>query len=190
MNLWKEVDMAFMSFYTKKYSNNLRPPDFKEAQEADQQIWGDIFDLTNDKDVKLNDAIYEVLHIRHSIRNYMQPRPSTDNAKGRGKGKAGKGDTSRQTQQKGTTQTTKGDKKKGTGKGQKGKKGSQFIPPDNWATTVKGKEPCHRHHADEKGCTYGRECKFSHECPVLVDGRACGKWHKARFCPHNKVPPS
>ena len=32
INLWKEVGMAFMPFYTKRYSNNLRPPDFKEAQ--------------------------------------------------------------------------------------------------------------------------------------------------------------
>ena len=41
----------------------------------------------NERDYKLNDAVYEVLHIRHTIRNLMQPRPAIEGkGKGRGKG--------------------------------------------------------------------------------------------------------
>lgn len=49
--------------------------------------WGEIFDLVNERDYKLNDAIFEVLHIRHTIRNLMQPSPAIEGkGKGRGKG--------------------------------------------------------------------------------------------------------
>jgi hypothetical protein len=49
----------------------------------------------------------------------------------------------------------------------------------NWAQRgADGKVPCREYHGRDQ-CRFGTTCRFSHLCPVLVNGSPCGQPHRA-----------
>lgn len=146
LQVWKKLDMKLLTFYTKRYSSNLRAPDNQEAIEADQEMWTSIFKLVNEEGWHLNEATHEISEIRQDLRTLMQPRPATTmkgskGTQGRGKGKGGTTHTTQRVQAVSSQQETKGTKggKKGKGKYNdkrtSGKGGGDM--PKNWATEVR-----------------------------------------------------
>eukprot|EP00439_Symbiodinium_sp_Y106_P001836 s10217_g1.t1 len=62
----KSYSSKFLQLLTQRYeaSSGLRPPSILEAQQADCKLWQLIYSLVQDKDWKLNDAIFEVTEVR------------------------------------------------------------------------------------------------------------------------------
>ena len=171
----KKFNAQFMKLYTtRSQDSNLRPPNLKEAQSADREFWTDVFSLVNESPEtwKVESAIIEVLTVRNSLSVNLMQRPKP----------AGKGPN---------ISFTKG---KGLGKG-KGKKGKSKLDirsewlkrkpqhwPQAWASkSEKGIPFCHRYHL-YNSCSSGN-CRYSHECPVLISGKPCGKNHRAEDHP-------
>ena len=170
----KKFISAFMKLYTQKSNDpSLRPPNMKEAQSADREFWSEVFRLVNEdpQTWSIEASMIEVLTVRNHLNIHMMQRPKPMGKGGsllvKGKGK------------------TKG---KGKGKG-KGKYFSDgFIKkdpykrsswPSYWASkTEKGHNFCHRFHLHNT-CS-STNCRFSHECPVIVNGKPCGKAHRAK----------
>ena len=80
----------------------------------------------------------------------------------------------------------------GKGKGKKGKHKNDIRSdwakrrpqqwPNYWAAkSEKGTPFCHRFHL-YSSCT-SSNCRYSHDCPVLVNGKPCGKQHRAEDHP-------
>lgn len=171
----KKYISAFMKLYTQRSNDaSLRPPNMKEAQSADREFWSETFRLVNeDPDSwSMESAMIEVLTVRNFLNIHLMQRPKSV-PKGHGYiWKGGKG------KQKG----------KGKGKGKGKPKSDNFIKkdysqkfswPSNWATkNGKGQNFCHRYHVFQS-CS-STSCRFSHECPVLVNGKPCGKAHAAK----------
>ena len=65
----------------------LRAPNLAEAQAADRTIWTAIYDLVNEEDWGLEDALHEITVARSDLKSLMQPRPrAVQVEKGKGKG--------------------------------------------------------------------------------------------------------
>lgn len=171
----KKFNAQFLKLYTtRSQDSNLRPPNLKEAQSADREFWTDVFSLVNElpETWQVESAIIEVMTVRNSLSVNLMQRP-----KPIGKG-PGPGDP----------------KGKGLGKG-KGKKGkhkndikTEWLKrrpqqwPNSWASkSEKGTPFCHRFHL-YNSCT-SSNCRYSHECPVLYNGKPCGKQHRAEDHP-------
>lgn len=159
----KSYDQAFMKLYTAKPSDGLRPPNMKEAQQADRDLWSTIFRLCNEKSWDMENAIIEVVETRNLMDVHMMARPRAIQPLPHPKGKGQHKD-------------------KGPSKG-KSKGTDQKAPstpwPSSWAASHGDKKFCLRFHTSAR-CSYGAGCKFSHDCPVLVGSKPCLKNHAAR----------
>lgn len=169
----KKYISSLMKLYTQRSNDaSLRPPNLKEAQSAHREFWCETFRLVNeDPDSwSMESAMIEVLTVRNFLNIHLMQRPKTT-----GKGhlfslKGGKG------------------KHKGRGKGKGKGKTDMFVKrdytqklswPSNWANkNAKGQNFCHRFHLFQS-CS-STNCRFSHDCPVLVNGKPCGKAHAAK----------
>ena len=169
LSIGKKYVSQFMKLYTARSSDSgLRSPSLKEAQSADKEFWTDAFNMVNEEPEQwdVESAVSEVLTVKNLLSIHMMPRPRVLKGKGFGKGKS--------------------PFEKGKGKGKKGK-GKSFWDrshlskktwQNNWAkATSDGTQFCHRFHL-YNSCS-SPNCKFSHLCPVLVNGKICGQKHKA-----------
>ena len=106
-------------------------------------------------------AVSEVLEVKNLLSIQMMQRPGTAKGKSLGKGKPF------------------GEKGKGKGKGKSIWEKGHFAKKtwqSNWGkTTSEGSQFCHRFHLYNT-CS-SPNCRFSHSCPVLVNGKPCGQKH-------------
>ena len=164
LSVGKKYLTSFMKLYTAKSSDSgLRPPSLREAQSADKEFWSEAFNLYNeDPDTwTVEAAVTEALESKNLLSVLMMQRPRTLKGKGKGKGlgKKGKG---------------KGKGKSFWDKSTHAKKAWQ----SNWSkSTQDGSQFCYRFHLHNT-CT-SSSCRFSHTCPVLVNGKPCGQKHRA-----------
>ena len=170
---------SFMKLYTARSSDSgLRPPSLKEAQSADKEFWSEVFRLVNEDSDSwdMESAVTEVLEVKNILSIHMMQRPRTAKGKGNGKGK----DVGKVFNPKG--------KGKGKGKGKSFWDRSNLSKKtwqSNWGkTTSDGIQFCHRFHLYNT-CT-SPQCKFSHSCPVIVNGKVCGQKHRAYDHPKGK----
>ena len=114
--------------------------------------------------------------VKNLLSIHMMQRPRTAKGKGNGKGK-----------DFGKVFNPKG-KGKGKGKGKSFWDRSNLSKKtwqSNWGkTTSDGTQFCHRFHLYNT-CT-SPQCKFSHSCPVIVNGKVCGQKHRAYDHPKGK----
>ena len=164
LSVGKKYLTSFMKLYTSRSSDSgLRPPSLKEAQSADKEFWSDAFNLVNENPDTwtVESAVTEVLEVKNLLSVLMMQRPRTLKGKGKGKpfGKKGKG--------------------KGKGKSQWDRSPyAKKTWQSNWSrSTQDGGQFCYRFHLYNT-CT-SANCKFSHSCPVLVNGKPCGQKHRA-----------
>ena len=176
LSVGKKYVSNFMKLYTaKSLDSGLRPPSLKEAQSADKEFWSDVFSLYNENSDtwSVESAVTEVMDVKNLLSIHMMQRPKVAKGKAAGKGKFFS--------------------KKGYGKGKDSKgKGKSFWDKSglakktwqsNWGkATSEGVQFCHRFHLYNT-CS-SPQCKFSHVCPVLVNGKICG--HKHRALDHGK----
>ena len=181
----KSYSSKFLQLLTQRFdfSSGLRPPTILEAQQADCKLWQLIYSLVQDKDWKLNDAIFEVTEVRGDMANLLQarpkpllpPRPADKGGKGKGLNRlmsdAWKGSTSKE----------KG-KGQGKEKGQKGKgasKGSSLPWVRDVQINGESKQLCMQWQTGK--CSRGASCAFVHACAYpKSDGSACmSKNHNA-----------
>jgi len=164
LSVGKKYVMSFMKLYTAKSSDSgLRPPSLKEAQSADKEFWSDVFSLVNENPETwtMESAVTEVLDVKNLLSVLMMQRPRTLKGKGKGKhpGKKGKG------KEKEKSQWDRSGFAKKTWQ-------------SNWSkSTQDGAQFCYRFHLYNT-CS-STNCKFSHTCPVLVNGKPCGQKHRA-----------
>ena len=73
----KSYSSKFLQLLTQRYepASGLRPPSILEAQQADCKLWQSIYSLVQDKDWKLNDAIFEITEVRGDMASLLQARP-------------------------------------------------------------------------------------------------------------------
>ena len=164
LSVGKKYLTNFMKLYTAKSADSgLRPPSLREAQSADKEFWSEAFNLVNeDPDTwTVESAVTEVLEVKNLLSVLMMQRPRTMKGKGKGKGSGKKG------------------KEKGKGKSQWDKSPyAKKTWQSNWGkSTSDGGQFCYRFHLYNT-CT-SSNCKFSHTCPVLVNGKPCGQKHRA-----------
>ena len=170
LSVGKKYLTSFMKLYTaRSLDSGLRPPSLKEAQSADKEFWTEAFTMVNEspEEWDMESAISETLNVKNLLSIQMMPRPKVLKGKASGKGKFSFG--------------------KGTGKGKgKGKSKSLWDRcnfakktwQSNWGkVTPDGAQFCHRFHL-YNACS-SPNCKFSHTCPVLVNGKICGQKHRA-----------
>ena len=179
LSVGKKYITTFMKLYTARSSDSgLRPPSLKEAQCADKEFWAEVFRMVNEEAETwdMESAVTEVLQVKNLLSIHMMPRPKTLKGKGNGKGK--------------NSNPIYNPKGKGKGKG----KGKSFWDKSgqakktwqsNWGkNTADGSQFCHRFHLFNT-CT-SPQCRFSHTCPVLVNGKVCGQKHRAYDHPKGK----
>ena len=187
----KKFDARFLSLYTKQYdeASGLRAPNLAEAMAADRDIFEKTFELVNERDWSLDDALHEISEVRSEMSVQLQPRPRPHKGKGKpqesGKGFSRKGDA-----HKGDRKGDKGQRK--GGKKGDGRKGDRERSRDvsgwdrSWAMSIDGRQICMRYHLSS--CQQA-SCRYLHRCPVPdANGRPCGQNHRAAECPLRGAP--
>ena len=180
----KSYSSKFLQLLTQRYepASGLRPPSILEAQQADCKLWQSIYSLVQDKDWKLNDAIFEITEVRGDMASLLQARPKPLQHP-RPSDKGGKG----KVLSRFMSESWKGgfsEKGKGQGKdrGQKGK-GSSKGASSSWVKHVQvngeAKQLCMLWQSGK--CSRGANCAFIHACAYpKSDGTACmSKTHNA-----------
>ena len=152
----------------------LRRVNTQELLSADRKLWAAISDLLGQQ-WSLDDALYELRHMRNDVRSLLQlrpkmskpsvpapPRPATPRQKGSKRDLQPARMPSRPT-------------KKGKGKS----KGASPPPKPKaeWCTTYKGREVCRRY---QTGSCTNDQCPFAHVCAIV------GCQHKHPAMDHNK----
>ena len=180
----KSYSSKFLQLLTQRYepASGLRPPSILEAQQADCKLWQLIYSLVQDKDWKLNDAIFEITEVRGDMASLLQarpkpllhPRPADKGGKGKGLNRF-----MRESWKGGFSEKGKG---QGKDKGQKGK-GSSKGASSSWVKNVQvngeAKQLCMLWQSGK--CSRGANCAFIHACAYpKSDGTACmSKTHNA-----------
>ena len=181
---FKKLDTRFLTHYTCHYeeSSGLRAPTLSEAMSADRLLFEKVFELTNEKEWALDDALHEMSEVRSDIGTLMQARPRAPKGKG-------KGEQHRQLQpynhQKGKNSGGKGGKK-----GEKGKPSGKLGKgwDRSWFQQIDGQQVCMRFHLSS--CTQP-SCRYSHRCPIPdQNGRPCGQRHRVSECSLRGAPRS
>ena len=163
-------------------ASGLRPPSILEAQQADCKLWQLIYSLVQDKDWKLNDAIFEITEVRGDMASLLQARPKPlQHPRPADKGGKGKGLNRLMSESWRGGFSEKG-KGQGKEKGQKGK-GSSKGASSSWVKNVQvngeAKQLCMLWQSGK--CSRGANCAFIHACAYpKSDGTACmSKSHNA-----------
>ena len=134
----KSYSSKFLQLLTQRYeaSSGLRPPSILEAQQADCKLWQLIYSLVQDKDWKLNDAIFEVTEVRGDVANLLQARPKPLlPLRPSEKGGKGKGALNRLMSDAWKGGLSEKGKSQGKDKGQKGKGSAKGSGPP-WVKNV------------------------------------------------------
>ena len=180
----KSYRSKFLQLLTQRYepASGLRPPSILEAQQADCKLWQLIYSLVQDKDWKLNDAIFEITEVRGDMASLLQARPKPlQHPRPEDKGGKGKGLNRLMSESWRGGFSEKG-KGQGKEKGQKGK-GSSKGASSSWVKNVQvngeAKQLCMLWQSGK--CSRGANCAFIHACAYpKSDGTACmSKSHNA-----------
>ena len=147
----------------------LRTPNTAELLAADKKMWQVISDLVA-QNWTLDDALHEVTVMRGDLRSLLQLRPRPPQQPLPPKKPTLPSPQKRKAPDM-PAQPDKGDKEKrpkGRGKG----KGEAQGPPQNWASSFKGKPICRRFQSN--ACRLP-DCKYAHVCAI----KGCHKDHSA-----------
>ena len=136
-------------------------PSHSELLSADRKLWAAISDLLGQQ-WSLDDAFYELTHMRNDVRSLLQLRPKMSKPTVPAPPRPA---TPRQRQSKRDIKPAREPSrppKKGKGKS----KGA--LPPSKpkaeWCTTCKGCEVCRRY---QTGLCTNNQCRFAHVCAIM-----------------------
>ena len=195
---WKRLDAKLLEAYCKNVPETSGPrrPNFDEFLEADKTLFLRVFELVNEKNWSLDEALHEFSTSRPDVDNLLQARlkPATPQFV-QGQGGKGVKKTIGKEQNEWYPSQDYGKKGKAKGKGKKGKKdkgkakgkgkqqlaladhqgGDQLAREDSQGNGI-----CTRFNLGT--CTREAACKFKHVCAKYVNGSVCGKAHSATKC--------
>ena len=174
-------DAKLLACYTHQHATDsgLRSPNLSEIMSADRLLMEKIFQLVNEENWNLDDALHEYSSVRHDMVAVLQPRPRPNSAAVPMKRREGQRERTPPPQRReAKDKSDKKGHKRGDGKGKAEGKNRLM---DNWDKSLftqgtssdgQSKPICMRHNVWQ--CT-SLKCAFVHCSPVpKYDGSMCG----------------
>ena len=176
----KLLDSKMLAKYTATYpaDSSLRAPNLKEFMVAERHVWEECYRLVNEENWTLDEALHELSTVRLDINMWLQPRPKApsvpaSSAKGSGKAKDARRQAGRP-KGRGPSSSTGGPQRPRSRSRQRSKGQSKSKPASGGKDGQK--QFCFRWNS---GNCMATPCKFMHACNALVNGKPCGKSHRA-----------